>query len=114
MQLGDLIGTGVYTVYLLEKSFFPQRLGMFVPSVKFFFLADLGNIIAFECGINVFFGISIKKNEKKCLMFLREQLRSRSEEFVEQMLQTHFGYLIQWINEAERKLEKGWSTSLLI
>ena len=38
---------------------------MFVPSVKFFFLADLGNIIAFECGINVFFGISIKKNEKK-------------------------------------------------
>ena len=44
-------------------------------------------------------------------MFVREQLRSRSEEFVEQILQAHFGYLIQWINEAERKLEKGWSTS---
>ena len=47
-------------------------------------------------------------------MFLREQLRSRSEEFVEQILQAHFGYLIQWINEAERKLEKGWSTSLYL
>lgn len=37
----------------------------------------------------------------------REQLRARSEEFVEQILQAHFGYLISWIKEAERKLEKG-------
>jgi len=37
----------------------------------------------------------------------REQLRARSEEFVEQILQTHFGYLISWTKDAEMKLEKG-------
>ncbi|XP_023342298.1 vacuolar protein sorting-associated protein 52 homolog [Eurytemora carolleeae] len=47
------------------------------------------------------------KEETKESDAFREQLRSRSEEFVEQILQAHFGYLIQWINEAERKLEKG-------
>ena len=34
-------------------------------------------------------------------------MRARSEEFVEQILQAHFGYLISWIKEAERKLENG-------
>ena len=48
--------------------------------------------------------------EAQCLYSChREQLRARSEEFVEQILQAHFGYLIQWINEVERKLEKGLS-----
>lgn len=37
----------------------------------------------------------------------REQLRVRSDEFVEQVLQAHFGYLVSWIKEAERKLERG-------
>ena len=54
MQLGDLIGTGVYTVYLLEKSFFPPEIRYVCAERKVYFLADLGNIIAFECGINVF------------------------------------------------------------
>ena len=37
----------------------------------------------------------------------REQLKARSEEFVEQVLLPHFGQLIAWVKDAERKLEKG-------
>ena len=49
----------------------------------------------------------------KFFVNFREQLRARSEEFVEQILQAHFGYLISWIKEAERKLEKGNNISIL-
>jgi vacuolar protein sorting-associated protein 52 len=37
----------------------------------------------------------------------REQLKARSEEFVEQVLQAHFGYLLTWLKEIERNVEKG-------
>jgi len=47
------------------------------------------------------------KDDTKESDSFREQLRARSEEFVEQILQAHFGYLISWIKEAERKLENG-------
>lgn len=37
----------------------------------------------------------------------REQLKARSEEFVEQVLLSHFGYLLTWLKETERNVEKG-------
>ena len=37
----------------------------------------------------------------------RAQLKSRSEEFVSLVPENHFGYLIQWSKEAERKLDGG-------
>ena len=37
----------------------------------------------------------------------REQLKSRSEEFVTLILENHFGQLIKWSKEAERKLDAG-------
>jgi hypothetical protein len=43
----------------------------------------------------------------------REQLKARSEEFVEQVLQAHFGYLLTWLKETERNVERGIANFLL-
>ena len=42
----------------------------------------------------------------------REQLRVRSEELVQLVLESHFGQLIQWSREAERKLDCGDTEAL--
>ena len=42
-----------------------------------------------------------------------EQLKVRSEEFVTLILESHFGPLIQWSKEAERKLDTGDSSAVL-
>jgi len=47
------------------------------------------------------------KDDTKESEAFREQLRARSEELVEQVLQSHFGYIITFTKEAERKLERG-------
>jgi len=52
------------------------------------------------------------KDDSKESDTFREQLKARSEEFVEQVLQPHFGQLIIWVKEAERRLEKGDTESL--
>ena len=52
-----------------------------------------------------------KEDSKESETF-REQLKTRSDEFAEQILEQHFGVLIQWLKEAEKKLDKGDSESL--
>jgi hypothetical protein len=47
------------------------------------------------------------KDDSKESETFREQLKGRSEEFAEQMLEQHFGPMISWVKEAERKLDKG-------
>ena len=47
------------------------------------------------------------KDDSKESETFREQLKSRSDEFAEQMLEQHFGALIGWLKEAERKLDAG-------
>ena len=47
------------------------------------------------------------KDDSKESETFREQLKARSEEFVSLVLETHFGHLIQWSKEAERKLDGG-------
>ena len=47
------------------------------------------------------------KDDSKESETFREQLKSRSEEFVTLILENHFGQLIKWSKEAERKLEAG-------
>lgn len=47
------------------------------------------------------------KDDSKESETFREQLKSRSEEFAEHMLEQHFGALIGWLKEAERKLDRG-------
>jgi len=47
------------------------------------------------------------KDDTKESEAFREQLRARSEELVEQILHNHFGYIISFIKEAERRLERG-------
>jgi len=47
------------------------------------------------------------KDDSKESEAFREQLKARSEEFVEQVLEQHFGDLIHWLKDAERKLDKG-------
>lgn len=52
------------------------------------------------------------KDDSKESETFREQLKTRSDEFVEQILEQHFGVLIQWLKEAEKKLDKGDLESL--
>jgi len=47
------------------------------------------------------------KDDSKESETFREQLKSRSDEFAEQMLEQHFGALIGWLKDAERKLDAG-------
>ena len=47
------------------------------------------------------------KDDSKESETFREQLKTRSEEFVSLVLENHFGNLIQWSKEAERKLDAG-------
>jgi len=47
------------------------------------------------------------KDDSKESDTFREQLKSRSEEFVTLILENHFGQLIKWSKEAERKLDAG-------
>jgi len=47
------------------------------------------------------------KDDSKESETFREQLKARSEEFVSLVLESHFGNLIQWSKEAERKLDAG-------
>ena len=47
------------------------------------------------------------KDDSKESETFREQLKVRSEEFVTLILESHFGQLIQWSKEAERKLDTG-------
>ena len=47
------------------------------------------------------------KDDSKESETFREQLKCRSDEFAEQMLEQHFGALIGWLKEAERKLDAG-------
>ena len=47
------------------------------------------------------------KDDSKESENFREQLKSRSEEFAEHMLEQHFGAMIGWLKEAERKLDRG-------
>ena len=47
------------------------------------------------------------KDDSKESETFREQLKSRSEEFVTLILENHFGQLIKWSKEAERKLDSG-------
>merc|ERR1719381_48507 len=47
------------------------------------------------------------KDDSKESETFREQLKSRSEELVTLILESQFGQLIKWSNEAERKLEAG-------
>jgi len=47
------------------------------------------------------------KDDSKESETFREQLKVRSEEFVSLILESHFGQLIQWSKEAERKLDSG-------
>ena len=42
----------------------------------------------------------------------REQLKTRSEEFVSLILENYFGHMIQWSKDAERKLDAGDLESL--
>ena len=46
------------------------------------------------------------KDDSKESETFREQLKTRSEEFAEHMLEQHFGALIGWLKEAEKKLDR--------
>ena len=47
------------------------------------------------------------KDDSKESETFREQLKTRSEEFVTLILENHFGQLIQWSKESERRLDAG-------
>ena len=47
------------------------------------------------------------KDDSKESETFREQLKTRSEEYVSLVLENQFGQLIQWSREAERKLDSG-------
>ena len=47
------------------------------------------------------------KDDSKESETFREQLKIRSEEFVTLILESHFGQLIQWSKESERRLDSG-------
>ena len=47
------------------------------------------------------------KDDSKESETFREQLKTRSEEFVTLVLESHFGQLIHWSKETERKLDNG-------